>query len=153
MVFYPRPCVRGDYTHRRTGRCIGYFNPRPCVRGDYTGGRLSGMIMGFQSTPLHEGRPMTSAPLLIDRYFNPRPCTRGDPAQCQSVLPPSISIHAPARGATAKTDKQQSISQTFSVCFNHIFAFFPSQTLFFTKDLCIWVCESSGLFMIDLHSH
>ena len=47
----------------------------------------------FQSTPPHGGRPTSS--------FNPRPRTGGTPtAEAEGV---SVSIHAPARGATRRT--------------------------------------------------
>ena len=57
-----------------------HFNSRPCERGD-------------SEIPFR---------LTVQTYFNSRPCERGDPA----VHPPAahgqlISIHAPARGATA----------------------------------------------------
>jgi len=56
------------------------FNPRPCARGD----------------------KLRSRQLRPHKRFNPRPCARGD--QVQNYLIASIhdvSIHAPARGATA----------------------------------------------------
>jgi len=85
-------------------------------------------VMGimFQSTPLREGRRYRAHPVCYGACFNPRPCARGDrlkrlkymsftgfnPRPCargdfqlqalHRVCP--VSIHAPARGATAFQD-------------------------------------------------
>jgi len=54
----------------------------------------------FQSTPLREGRRMRESRRSRHRSFNPRPCARGD-LTCLTILHlVSVSIHAPARGAT-----------------------------------------------------
>jgi len=59
--------------------CVPRFNPRPRTRGDFD----------------------ASAPYQPLDRFNPRPRTRGDepPIDLRSFL--TVSIHAPARGATA----------------------------------------------------
>ncbi len=56
----------------------------------------------FQFTPLREGRPQRNAPAFPDDDFNSRPCERGDdiPPSKQRII--TISIHAPARGATTR---------------------------------------------------
>ena len=54
------------------------FNPRPCTRGD-------------------AGR---SADPCFGSGFNPRPCTRGDSGNYHLSSSDTVSIHAPARGAT-----------------------------------------------------
>ena len=78
------------------------FNSRPCERGDYMPHLLGAGPGRFQFTPLREGRRALSvggSGLL--RYFNSRPCERGDPPPRWDKSHISISIHAPARGATA----------------------------------------------------
>ncbi len=107
------------------------FNPRPCARGDDC--TLDYLIhsTGFQSTPLREGRrsrrrrsPVTwsfnprpcargdcldRVYLVSQACFNPRPCARGD--QCHpgdGNVHDLVSIHAPARGATAACVGQES---------------------------------------------
>ena len=73
---------------RNAGGWSGYFNPRPCARGDVA-------ILSFAGT-------------AID--FNPRPCARGDDIQQNAVYNISISIHAPARGATVRfEDKERTV--------------------------------------------
>jgi len=55
----------------------------------------------FRSTPLREGRPAFLRPAARDRGFDPRPCARGDwHADGDIAARTTVSIHAPARGAT-----------------------------------------------------
>ena len=100
--FNPRPCARGDLCRLRnynrqqlvsihapargaTGMGVFglpsqiCFNPRPCARGDEAEAPETGRGIWFQSTPLREGRPLL---------------------YCSFVMMMSVSIHAPARGAT-----------------------------------------------------
>ncbi len=67
-------------TGRRRGRCRRppCFNPRPCARGD--GWRMSAARWSG--------------------CFNPRPCARGDDGRNHGKQAGTVSIHAPARGAT-----------------------------------------------------
>ena len=62
---------------------VVYFNSRPCERGD---------------------SPRRKWGVNLE-YFNSRPCERGDQFDTASGVYVSISIHAPARGATAKLNK------------------------------------------------
>ena len=72
--------ARGATTTRSiSGATPVGFNPRPCTRGDPSISRHL-CSAGFQSTPLHEGRPPTESPEIGCGCFNPRPCTRGDQA-------------------------------------------------------------------------
>ena len=57
-------------------------------------------LVAFQSTPLREGRLMISPTLSATRGFNPRPCARGDRKNVPPPCGETVSIHAPARGAT-----------------------------------------------------
>ena len=106
--FNSRPCERGDALACRnfsisipisihapargatpkSGECKAdfwvYFNSRPCERGDVQESTHSASGLGFQFTPLREGRHCSWS---------------------VHVLFPVISIHAPARGATAKLNK------------------------------------------------
>ena len=58
-----------------------HFNSRPCERGDAAAAAEQQAAMEFQFTPLREGRHIKDA---------------------HSRIPPLISIHAPARGATSE---------------------------------------------------
>ena len=56
----------------------------------------------FQFTPLREGRRERERTFLPPKCFNSRPCERGDGLFEVYSLSRGVSIHAPARGATAK---------------------------------------------------
>ena len=56
----------------------------------------------FQFTPLREGLREEAKSIQRIRYFNSRPCERGFPCKPRCGRRLSISIHAPARGASAK---------------------------------------------------
>ena len=78
-----------------------YFNSRPCGRGFihslqswYNGG-------GFQFTPLREGLREHKAVEKPVCYFNSRPCGRGFSKSGTLKTFYSISIHAPAGGASS----------------------------------------------------
>ena len=102
-VYNLRPYARGDLPGSLIVAARRNFNSRPCTRGDYTGMMTGEMLKLFQFTPLHEGRP-TCCWQTQDHtpYFNSRPCTRGDSGQRGVSVELDISIHAPARGATAE---------------------------------------------------
>ncbi len=68
----------------------------------------------FQSTPPHGGRPSPAAWRCCLRCFNPRPRTGGDGVTRLMDCAWRVSIHAPARGATAKIRS----SPLSKVCFN-----------------------------------
>src|SRR5438105_3481088 len=74
--------MRGDCIRRVTVSNVHGFDPRPRMRGDRLnlGDQLFGQV--FRSTPPHEGRPLNA--------FIASGTAVGD-----------VSIHAPARGATA----------------------------------------------------
>ena len=78
VYFNSRPCERGDISGRCSFPCAPHFNSRPCERGD--------------------GGAVFTIPLTW--YFNSRPCERGDATGVQSCALHTISILAPARGAT-----------------------------------------------------
>jgi len=69
---------------------------------------------GFRSTPLREGRPLAGTQ-IVEQFsgFDPRPCARGDMAQTVSTMFRSVSIHAPARGATGSSAPASSRSPFF----------------------------------------
>ncbi len=98
------------------------FNPRPRAGGDSSpatslpvliqfqstpprGGRLGisppeYLRMAFQSTPPRGGRPTLTRLRQTRSRFNPRPRAGGDWAAFKPSCGQSVSIHAPARGAT-----------------------------------------------------
>ena len=58
----------------------------------------------FQFTPLREGRRQLLPCSVLWFHFNSRPSARGDGLVPISALIPLISIHAPPRGATERSD-------------------------------------------------
>ena len=60
----------------------------------------SSQILLFQFTPLREGRPALRDNRAVAGNFNSRPSARGDVYGYNDLQNPSISIHAPPRGAT-----------------------------------------------------
>ncbi len=113
--FNSRPCERGDgdqgglYSRRRvsihapargaTVRGAGRgsrgrrsFNSRPCERGDAAWMLLMRIVLGFQFTPLREGRPCYGAVSQVEQ---------------------AVSIHAPARGATPLSSASRCSSCVF----------------------------------------
>jgi len=101
------------------------FNPRPCARGDFHGAFGAAHDVLFQSAPLREGRPVLevewlprlgfqSAPLREGRLavstiltgapgpFQSAPLREGRPVAVRPavIMGDSVSIRAPARGAT-----------------------------------------------------
>jgi len=69
------------------------FNPRPCARGDTAFLQLETLQPVFQSTPLREGR-------LSDNNF--------------TLIKASVSIHAPARGATGRKERRNPRNKCFN---------------------------------------
>ena len=68
----------------------------------------------FQFTPLREGRPLYVHLILPARvHFNSRPCERGDFFARPLFHSFIISIHAPARGATALTVENGLVHRQF----------------------------------------
>ena len=55
----------------------------------------------FQSTPPRGGRPIHGGGLRPGASFNPRPRAGGDSISKDNMVEQSVSIHAPARGATS----------------------------------------------------
>ena len=76
------------------------FNPRPRTGGDLKREGLGDKDIVFQSTPPHGGRLTISDKAARIKGFNPRPRTGGDTKGRNKICPISVSIHAPARGAT-----------------------------------------------------
>jgi len=99
------------------------FNPRPCARGDCLTSLHHSSILSFQSTPLREGRhgglimkhgrkPFQSTPLREGRrtlvtcigstlVFQSTPLREGRLCFIPGhIIAGTVSIHAPARGAT-----------------------------------------------------
>ena len=77
MYFNSRPSARGDERFSTFAPLSAYFNSRPSARGDF-GLWCSDNIVGFQFTPLREGRPGLQPNRDWEAYFNSRPSARGD---------------------------------------------------------------------------
>ena len=81
------------------------FNSRPCERGFAEDGNAKFIESLFQFTPLREGLLPEARKKNLKTNFNSRPCERGfNIIFCYSAFI-RISIHAPARGASAQTER------------------------------------------------
>ena len=120
--FNSRPCGRGDRGYLYAVYHRSYFNSRPCGRGDFYLCGISGSFcisihapaggatliqrtsstpkINFNSRPCGRGDTNHTPSNKLYKYFNSRPCGRGDPGPPHPEEPRSISIHAPAGGAT-----------------------------------------------------
>ncbi len=78
------------------------FNPRPRVGGDSYRLLSAQPWLLFQSTPPRGGRHEGTTRYGCDKCFNPRPRVGGDEFYAKAIRTvKSVSIHAPAWGATA----------------------------------------------------
>ena len=137
--FNPRPRTRGDVDrHAASDRVHTCFNPRPRARGDLSASiRCQLSMTGFNPRPRARGDGWPAAGSRLFGRFNPRPRARGDrrdlpeSARCQAFqsTPPregrrvaragaridvQVSIHAPARGATARALRWRSTRSRFN---------------------------------------
>ena len=77
------------------------FNPRPRTGGDQLLRHLGEPSGEFQSAPPHGGRLcFLNHHVVVLGSFNPRPRTGGDSLSVIPTTRPTVSIRAPARGAT-----------------------------------------------------
>ena len=98
--FNSRPCERGDVSVWRRGTDAPDFNSRPCERGDDAVERHYTHSL-FQFTPLREGRRNEEVGGKKDSKISIHAPARGATALISALTTPTgISIHAPARGAT-----------------------------------------------------
>ena len=75
---------------------------------------VKGCSTSFQSTPPRGGRHDEPLCALPDSRFNPRPRVGGDwPLWCTNAACLSVSIHAPAWGATAQLRRAHAIPSSF----------------------------------------
>jgi len=100
--FNSRPRAGGDMLAGAGVALRRCFNPRPRAGGDAASG-LQSRSMTFQSTPPRGGRPIRQTAGRACWRFNPRPRAGGDASCAVRGGVCSVSIHAPARGATAMT--------------------------------------------------
>ena len=99
-MFQSTPPRRGRRNSTGPGASIRWFQSTPPRRG-----RLGGSIpwegnTRFQSTPPRRGRLLFKLPRPPPHSFNPRPRAGGDPIVTQHPPHLTVSIHAPAQGAT-----------------------------------------------------
>ncbi len=135
--FDPRPCARGDplaslhgvcrprfrSTPLREGRraappatgpALSSFDPRPCARGDQRAGRIRLCRESFDPRPCARGDGRPRSPPPPGASFDPRPRARGDQVSASRPMSrQAVSIHAPARGATAYQCRRVSSSSGF----------------------------------------
>ena len=90
-------------------RAIYNFNSRPSARGDFPPFCRPSLINYFNSRPSARGDPaFLVVRLLLRHHFNSRPSARGDMEAAElAKMSQYISIHAPPRGATARTSALQ----------------------------------------------
>ena len=98
--FNPRPRAGGDMMAPTATRSADSFNPRPRAGGDPPKPLHRSALPSFQSTPPRGGRPTVGTFGGGRTCFNPRPRAGGDKARKTTRKPKTVSIHAPARGAT-----------------------------------------------------
>ena len=89
--------------------CCNHFNSRPSARGDFPPFCRPSLINYFNSRPSARGDPaFLVVRLLLRHHFNSRPSARGDMEAAElAKMSQYISIHAPPRGATARTSALQ----------------------------------------------
>ena len=101
--FNPRPCTRGDGSPRGAFVESSAFQSTPLHEGRQFCRASFRRRSRFQSTPLHEGRPTSTPPTSFRMRFQSTPLHEGRQVSFVSMpLPSPVSIHAPARGATAE---------------------------------------------------
>ena len=101
IYFNSRPCGRGDLVFLGLPQGYKNFNSRPCGRGDQDLIERQIYHILFQFTPLREGRLAQRLNRRMPRLFQFTPLREGRRCQCsRESACRSISIHAPAGGAT-----------------------------------------------------
>ena len=90
---------------RRVHPVPRYFNPRSREGSDLRDLARKRRSNEFQSTLPRRERPAVLDQLGGDRHFNPRSREGSDTPVAACLQAPAISIHAPAKGATAKITK------------------------------------------------
>ena len=101
QYFNPRSRERSDFLVLTSKRLILYFNPRSHERSDLCNISLVYIVEYFNPRS-HERSDTTCDRLARGSYdFNPRSHERSDDSCPIKSQIPSISIHAPSRGATS----------------------------------------------------
>ena len=103
FYFNSRPSARGDQPLTPEKMMLYLFQFTPLREGRQNEGDAFFNAYEFQFTPLREGRPAAVRTANPRCNFNSRPSARGDARQSPPGSSPSISIHAPPRGATCLT--------------------------------------------------
>ena len=99
--FNSRPSARGDLTLGQKALKTGAISIHAPPRGATYFSDSTDIEQLFQFTPLREGRRASKAlRRAATEDFNSRPSARGDAENEDTEPKPSISIHAPPRGAT-----------------------------------------------------
>ncbi|SFL91218.1 hypothetical protein SAMN05421830_10921 [Desulfomicrobium norvegicum] len=100
LAFQSTPLREGRPGRLDSADSAGLFQSTPLREGRPSQPNRPLRLTWFQSTPLREGRHAHSSCRRAGRGFNPRPCERGDARATRFSPMSSVSIHAPARGAT-----------------------------------------------------
>ena len=94
-------CVRRAQQGRPPRPPFMYFYSRPCARGDRSFIPVPTFWLHFYSRPYARGDLSTRQRVLLCQNFYSRPYARGDGSPHVGRPSPSISTHAPTRGATS----------------------------------------------------
>ena len=102
--FNPRSRERSDVSWIRQKRTLDSISIHAPARGATVLLLLSRWLRVFQSTLPREERPLHHSTVLVVIDFNPRSRERSDGFRLINGFKKVISIHAPARGATNKSN-------------------------------------------------
>ena len=97
------PLREGRPLPRRRNRAGGHFNSRPSARGDAARCWRKPCGRYFNSRPSARGDRTAGKPRSCPENFNSRPSARGDQCGVGDAGKHRISIHAPPRGATKRS--------------------------------------------------
>ena len=104
--FNPRPRAGGDLLMRCIIVGLNYFNPRPRAGGDVSLLKKEVLVRDFNPRPRAGGDSFPPGDMIGGGDFNPRPRAGGDESCSFPLYAGLISIHAPAQGATGKSQRQ-----------------------------------------------
>ena len=107
------PARGASFIRRYSVPSIFNFNSRPCERG-FTMALKSSQRILFQFTPLREGLPGSAGKIVSDLIFQFTPLREGLHSITRSLNESAtISIHAPARGASLTASIRDGVTDVF----------------------------------------
>ena len=100
ICFNPRPRVGGDISHHQIKLTASVSIHAPAWGATAIGQKEMEDLTKFQSTPPRGGRLSGTVDFIHVDGFNPRPRVGGDSWEQNWIEVATVSIHAPAWGAT-----------------------------------------------------